>query len=299
MHRTVLLTILMVIAVPAFSESPLQIVLVQYDVDPTGYRSIDAFRDTLEPAIERAAHHLRADLVVFPEYINVFLLFRDYAPCITGSDTIEDALACIDVSEAEVPDLIEREARETAPVLRTLWSTLADRYDVAIVAGTAFVPAGPGDVRNRAFVFGADGELLYRQDKAFLTPFEQEVLRLDSGSVAAARPFIVDGREVALTICRDTFFDDWEQHLGDADVWLNIRANGQVYTQQVRSRFSGALPERVAATDVDIGGTASLNGAFLDLLWQGPSFVVDGRGRRIAETPAADGAFLLPFSVSD
>lgn len=298
MDRAVLFAFLAVIAFPAFSESPLQVVLVQYDVEADTYRSIDTFRQSLETVLDRAVHGLDADLVVFPEYINVFLLFREFSPCLEQYDTMNEALACLGITAADISEVIEREAREIDPVLRRLWVSLSDRYDVAIVAGTAFVPAAPGVIHNRALVFGPDGELLYRQDKAFLTPFERDVLRLDPGSVATARPFVVDGREVALTICRDTFFDDWEQRLGDADLWLNIRANGQEYTQQVRARFTGALPERVAATDVNIGGTASLNGSFLDLVWQGPNYVVDGSGRRIAESSAtANGFYLLEFSV--
>ncbi len=53
------------------------------------------------------------------------------------------------------------------------FAELARAYQVAIVAGSAYVPDANGVVRHRASVFGADGALLGRHDKMILSPEDQ------------------------------------------------------------------------------------------------------------------------------
>ncbi|MFW5745525.1 MAG: hypothetical protein ACOC2D_19800, partial [Spirochaetota bacterium] len=164
----------------------------------------------------------------------------------------------------------------------------ADRYEVVLVAGTLFAAdgdrgsaAGTG-LRNRLLVYGPDGELAYTQDKVYLTPVETDFLGIEPGRVEDAAPVVVDGVKIGLTICRDTFFDSWESRLGGVDLWIDLRANGEPYSDEVYRRFLGTLPERVATTDASAGLNASLTGEFLGHVWAGPSYAVAADGSRIA-----------------
>jgi hypothetical protein len=96
-----------------------------------------------------------------------------------------------------------------------------------------------------------------------------------------------------VTICRDSYFSEWDAQLGYSDLWIDLRANGEPYTRAVRTRFEGTLAERVAWTDASAGINASLTGTFLDLLWEGPSYAVDASGLRIAESPDYDAGSLV------
>jgi predicted amidohydrolase len=153
------------------------------------------------------------------------------------------------------------------------------------VAGTYF-NAGK-ELRNRALVFDERGRLIHRQDKSFLTPYEEDLLGVSPGAPRAVEAFEVSGFDVAITICRDSFFSVWDRRFAQADLWLELRANGEEYGPAVRERFDGALPERVAAAGVPVGVSSSLNGEFLDLVWEGPAYVVNREGRRVdsGETP--------------
>ena len=111
------------------------------------------------------------------------------------------------------------------------------------------------------------------------------------------KPSTIDGFEIGLTICRDSFFSDWERTLGGADLWLELRANGELYTEEVRRRFDGALPERVGATSAAAGVSASLTGSLLDLVWEGPSYVVDESGRRVGASADVRGNSVLMVEV--
>ena len=305
------------------ADGVLELAAVQFAVDERTYADMKAFEKRVRRLVESAAD-AGAELVVFPEYINVFLLFSEYDGVIRDSDTVEEAMHRIAEQEglpaASLPRLLTREIAEGVSGIQRLWARLAREEQVTIVAGSAFVQAASepersgtssasdsshggagaatgGSIRNRALVFGPDGELIARQDKRYLTPFEMEEAGMGRGRITEADTFRVDGFDVALTICRDSYFSAWEQRFAHADLWLDIRANGEPYGPQVRERFEGALPERVARTPVPAGVSTSLTGSFLDFLWQGPAFVVDAEGRRVAESPSPRGTEVLLVSV--
>jgi predicted amidohydrolase len=267
---------------------------VQFAVDEELYTEPGAFRHAVKELVAEAVTEHDADLVVFPEYINVFLLAGDLVEPVERADSIDEALrelAKIRRGLSGLPGLLKSTATELASAALRMWRELAVAYDVAIVPGTFFVPEGQ-ELRNRLLVLDDDGRVIYRQDKVFLTE-EEELLGLSPGKVAEARTIEVEGVEIGLTICRDSYFDDWEPVLGKSDIWIDLRANGEPYSREVRERFDGALPERVEETEVAGGVSATLTGRFLDLIWEGPAFAVDEQGRRIGESPSPRGSSLV------
>jgi len=85
----------------------------------------------------------------------------------------------------------------------------------------------------------------------------------------------VEGVEWAFSICRDTFFDDWQERFESADIWVDLKANGQDFTKETEVLFSHALPERIAEGPVELGATVCLTGEYLDLFWEGRSSVIE------------------------
>lgn len=53
------------------------------------------------------------------------------------------------------------------------FAELAAAYQIAIVAGSAYLPDAAGNLRHRAAIFGPDGSLLGRHDKMILGPEDQ------------------------------------------------------------------------------------------------------------------------------
>lgn len=291
------------------ASEPLDVVLVQYQVNAQDYSSLERFRARIDAIVGNAVAQSDPDLIVFPEYASVFALFTDL---ITerGEVTLEgvspDVVALMDSGENEMVGVrdeahrfIRRRARRFGARIMHVWSTVAADHKVWIVAGSGFVPAPDRGVYNRVWVFDRSGEIRYQQDKVFLTAFEREKLGLVPGSIREADTFAVEGIDLAVTICRDSYFDAWEREFADADAWIDVRANGEEYTAAVRRRFDTALPERVAESPVPLGLSTSLNGRFLELLWQGPAFVVDDDGDRIGQSPTVDGDYLMEVEVPD
>ena len=302
------LLVLVAVPLPLHAADPLDVVLVQYRVDPGDYASLPAFQRRVEAVVDRAVERFDPDLVVFPEYVSVFAMFSGM---IDDDGTLEPARipegvarAAFGVADGELPpvtpavhEFVRTLSRQYADRLRGIWSSVAAESGVWILAGSAFVPGDDGEVHNRVWVFDGQGNLAYRQDKVFLTDYERRVLGLDPGSLGTARPVSIGGRQLSITVCRDSFFDVWEDRFAAVDAWIDVRANGEVWDTAVRRRFDEALPERVADTPVELGMSTALNGRFFDLLWQGPAFVVDGDGDRVRQSPTVDGDYLMEVTV--
>jgi predicted amidohydrolase len=268
---------LFVTLLPTAAEIPFRIAGVQLKVNTDLYRSEELFRARAAAIIRKVLAENSADLIVFPEYTGVFFSFFGMPLDELGIGTVEEGLAYLRRTGgySSLNSFFMNNSSETS--MNRIWGSLAREFRVAILGGSAFVPipgSGAGALVNRAFLYGEDGRLLYVQDKVYPTPFEAGVLGIVPGQISAAETFQLEGRTLALTLCRDTFFRAWEPKFSDADLWIDIKANGEVYGEEERVLFRRALPERLAGSGVDLGMTVCLNGSFLDLFWEGPSSVV-------------------------
>jgi predicted amidohydrolase len=284
----------------------LRVAAVQLSVSPGDLASRKAFRAHVERLVERCLPYA-PDLVLFPEYTSAFLALLPYGDLLQDAPSLEAALQRVLAREPLARDLrqlfllnsglAEREARE-------LFGGLARRHGMAIGAGSWFA-AQPSANRtvlvNRAAIFDERGGVLYTQDKVFLTPFEQELLGLEPGRLEAARPFLVRGRRVALTLCRDTFFAEWERALAGAELWVDLKANGEPFSAQAGESFQRALPARLPGARVPYGLTLCLTGGLAGLVWEGESAVVhwqpDGALRVLTRAGSPAGEDILFFTL--
>lgn len=253
--------------------------LVQYEVDRDVYRDADSFQTEIGGLLEAAVRG-GAECVIFPEYTNVFLSILPLADELDSIDSMDDGLALIQQLYGEETGLREyfiRQSPEVRRIMDSVWGTAAADYGIWIVAGTAFTADDDGPrsgLFNRLFVYGPQGDVIYTQDKVYLTPFEKDVVGLDPGRLEDAGLLAIGDALCGFSICRDTFFEAWEARLGGADLWVDVKANGAEFTAETEKLFATALPERIRNTGVRRGATVCLTGEFLELFWEGRSFVV-------------------------
>ena len=92
------LLVLVAVPLPLHAADPLDVVLVQYRVDPGDYASLPAFQRRVEAVVDRAVERFDPDLVVFPEYVSVFAMFSgmiDDDGTLEPARIPEGAAACI------------------------------------------------------------------------------------------------------------------------------------------------------------------------------------------------------------
>lgn len=278
----ILILLLMTAAVVCTAEN-LRFAFVQYQIREENYRSESRFYGTMEKIVSGAIEE-GAEVVVFPEYTNVFLALLPLADSLGGIASMEEGLALIRSRYGNRTGLKEfflLRSGEVRRVMDTVWGGLARYHGVWIAAGTAFAAGGDGSLRNRLFLYGPDGRLRYTQDKVYLTPFEKELLRLEPGPLRAAEIVEIEGFDIGFTICRDTFFEEWEKKFGAVDLWVDLKANGVEFDREAEKIFLEALPERMSRTSTRYGATVCLTGSFLELFWEGRSSVL-----RAVEGPA-------------
>jgi predicted amidohydrolase len=283
----------------AAEERPLRVAAVQFSIHQADIASLAAFRARIEDLVA-ACLPAEPDLILFPEYTAAFLALVPYGAELQDAPSITEALRRVRVREPLVRglrDLFLLNAGLAEAAARELFGGLARRYRVALGAGTLFAAERGGRLFNRALVFGRDGRLLHAQDKVLLTEFEQEELGLEAGSPTRVGPFLLEGRRIGLTICRDTYLEEWERLLAGCDLWVDLKGNGQPFTEQARERFRLALPARLAASGVRYGLTVCLTGRLCGQLWEGESFLAvlgsEGQVRTAVRAASAAGEEVL------
>jgi predicted amidohydrolase len=284
----------------------LRVAAVQLCVGPADLASFSAYAGRITGLVERCLPY-RPDLILFPEYASAFFALLPYGPELREADSLEEALRRVLAGEPlarSLRDLFLLNSGLAERGLRELFGGLARRHAVAVGAGSWFAARSSGSrtvLVNRAVIFDPRGQELYSQDKVYLTPFEEDRLGLAPGRLEAARPFLVDGRRVALTLCRDTFFEDWERVLAGAELWVDLKANGQPFTAREREAFQRALPARLSGGQVPYGLTLCLTGGLAGFAWEGESSLVlwrPGDGvRALARAASPAGEEILFFTL--
>ena len=269
-------------------EETLTIGAVQFAVSEEIYNSMESFRLAVEEALSRLEEKAAAansgkkpDLAVFPEYTSAFpgLSF------LTPQET-----AAITASPQDSRFLVGWALRMAEPEIISMWSELAREHGYAILAGTALILDTEGNIRNRALLFSAEGELLWTQDKVFPGAPEVSLLNLKTGKIADARPFDINGFRIVTTICRDTYHEEWEEALGEADLWIDIKANELPYTP---AYYNEALPSRLPDSPVDSGLTVSLSGEILGFSFTGPTFYMNDNDTISSTDPFGENSLLV------
>ncbi len=285
------------------TDQPLTVAAVQFEISEVAVADLERFEHEVYDAIMRAADR-GSDLVVFPEYQNVFAALSEHDAFLTAlsqldlsGEQIEDS---IDGTAADstrsaaaqlfhtlqtytgyesVHELFASSSEESSQWIDRIYGRAAAEYEVTVVAGTYFALDGAqeGDSRltNRAVVYGPDGERIYEQDKVFLTAFERGIVELSSGEADDAEGFEVEGWSVGLTICRDTYFPVWDEIHAERDLWIDLRGEGTEYDESVRERLQDAVPARLLESDVRYGMTVFLTGEFHGLFWEGRSSTIE------------------------
>jgi len=269
-------------------------VVVQFEMDMSIIRSEDAYSNAMKKAMEEAMADGPADLVIFPEYLGVFAALIPWYSYLSQDRSFEETWMAVREDHPEldsINELLLKESSGCDAFLDELWGSLADEYDVYILSGTRFIyNRTRGGLVNQAVVYNPKGREAYKQNKHFLTEFEEEILGLKPGNIMNAEGFYIKNQFVRLTICRDTFLKEWESLYSSGDLWIDIKANGESYTDEQMKLFTRALPARLGKTDIPYGITACLTGDFLDLFWEGSSSFIYNNNGRVSYLEVSDSA---------
>ncbi|MBN1523149.1 MAG: hypothetical protein JW904_01595 [Spirochaetales bacterium] len=260
----------------AGTDRPFTAAVVQMKVSEEIFASPTMFRAMIRSIIQEACKDSKPDIIIFPEYTSVFAALFPYMPSILQSSSAIEALDKIKKNHPDittVQSVFIKQSENTKALVQSVFGDLALEFNTMIVAGTYFI-AEKGKLYNRLVVFDEWGKQTYTQDKVFLTPIESNILQITPGDIANATGLMHKNRQLVFTICRDSLEPVWSSHYPEADIWIDIKANGGTFTKEQEESFSRFMPARLAETHITYGITACLTGTFLDYFWEGRSSVV-------------------------
>ncbi|MBN1646421.1 MAG: carbon-nitrogen hydrolase family protein [Spirochaetales bacterium] len=272
---------------PEIKKQGLRIVALQLCIDKSLYASEQRFYAYADDLISRARQEYNPDLIVFPEYTGALFMLFDYPGELSAAETLEGFLEKVRAAENDRLLTLHKIFlhNDCAGTMDRIWEALAVKHSLYILGGTYFAAdTKTGKLYNRAVVYGPDGKRFYEQDKVFIAPLEKEYFRLDGACMSDAGLFTVNGKKIALTICRDTYYEDWEKYFSAADVWINIKANNGPIRSDKGSCFTWSLVDRVRGSGVGYGISACLTGELFGQRFEGKSVVIHNGIERFAYT---------------
>jgi len=173
-----------------------------------------------------------AQLIVFPEYNNLQLMGM-----LPGIEKIEENYRDKDSAnkeaggggeeEVNLTDLYRFMSPVVRPLVHTVFSSLSAAYGLYIMAGS-YILADNGEIVNRSFLYGPNGELIGSQDKVHLLPVESGWSLKRGSSFSVIETAL---GKLALPVCMDaTYYETFRLiELAGADIVLLPIADQQEY----------------------------------------------------------------------
>lgn len=185
-----------------------------------------SFRKKVEPFVRKAAD-AGARLVVFPEDCGGCLVglymrpWRNLGAMLTERNILKDIWDRRSFSlECHLFSWVHPAAQR---IFEEVFSSLATSYRINIMAGSIMLPEGDR-VRNRAYMYGADGRLLATQDKIHLYLTE---VQWGCGSGDTIELIHTEVGPLGILICMDTGYPEMGRILANrgAEILLDGTAN--------------------------------------------------------------------------
>jgi len=182
------------------------------------------------------------DILVFPEDTGLLTAFSG----IRARSTYEAIQELYSLNKEEIDNIMrERDIGNTISAIflsltekfvaefYDLFSSLSREYSVytvtcnnmaKFVKEVGKIKIIDNSIYNTAFVFNPSGNLIFQQDKVFLTQMEKD-LGISSGKISGVSTFSIEGKEIGIAISLDAFSPQYVARLERAEVVIQPDAN--------------------------------------------------------------------------
>ncbi len=310
---------------------------------PSDYATEDRFRSKIDgylAAAKESGFLGGKTTVVLPEYLGAWLVTAGEKRSVYTAETAQSAMTTLVATnpvrflrykvgsgQSAQAVLFQMKAREMAGIYQRVFSGLASKYAVTIVAGSTLAPSpsagesglavGDGGLFNMSGVYGPDGRLLGIVKKAFLTKDERPFLT--AAEVSSNQAFQTTVGRLGVIVCADAWYPQSYQRLredhvevvavpsflssGAENAWERIWFGydgptppdvGQRDFQKLtegQATMKYALPGRLAASGAKVGMEVFLRGRLWDMRSDGVAIAVSEG--KVYQTKRVDGATIV------
>jgi predicted amidohydrolase len=275
----------------------MRIAIVQLNLNQ--YRYFDQYVNHMENIISKAKDN-NADLVVFPEDINLCVLWTKYNDIAALSikpileHIFEFIISRINLSWMKA--LIATDKQKT--IIESVFMYLSKKYEINICSGTYYIKKN-NNLYNVCSFYGRDGQLIGQRYKYKLVGIEKA---WGVKSVYNPEPVIVDEIKVGLAICFDINDPEYTKKIVDngAEVIL-VPSNGYRIFPWYPFDESKETPHRDRAREnnVPILRPYCCGWLFPGLYFRGSSEIVNKKGLVLAKPLSKDKEEILYFNMED
>jgi len=237
------------------------------------------------------------DFIIFPEDIGLLTAFSG----IDASSSVEALQAIYSGNQETIDAIVKGDEIEnfTSAIFLSLtdkfvrdfyelFSSLSRTYSVYTLAcnnmpkfsrmGDIWKFSDP-KVYNSAFVFDSVGELLFKQNKVYLTQMEMD-LGISGDGISQVSTFTIEGRRFGIAISLDAFVPQYISRLEDAEViiqpdanpgkWNSVLSNGRWQPEEWMDS-AHYIPQRIAKVAYVIN--PMMVGKLFDVVFEGQSSI--------------------------
>lgn len=298
---------------------------IQPFMETEDYTSADHFYAKLDGYLQKAQAQnwlCAKSIVIFPEHIGTWLVAADEEAAVFQADSLQTAVKCIirtnlfkfsktilrAQSKNKIVDAIFRmKAGEMARISQQTFSSLAQKYQVTLVAGSIVLPepqivagelvVGTGRLQNISIVCQPDGTL-HPHIVRKIYPVHQETTFLAAARPAELPVFETPAGKMGVLICADSWYPEAYESLTAQNVELLVVPNNQdgwhkpwpgyatenipadvdpqdvLHLTEKEAWLKYALAGRMQATSATIGMHVFLHGRIWDQTGDGQTIIV-------------------------
>ncbi len=226
----------------------LSLIGIQPYMTPMDYACEETFSAKLRSYMEGVRQAIHAgSVVVFPEYVGTWLILLGESRQTYQAATLQGALTWFVLRRPwdfwkrrraaqkegwQDPDAVATfriKAPLMAQVYHRTFSQLAATYRAVIVAGSIVLPGAQiiGDslvvsleapLENVSLIYNWDGKPLGLTRKVY--PIATELAFTRPAPADSLRPYNLEGTQMAVLICADSWYPDCYESIGKADLWV-------------------------------------------------------------------------------
>jgi len=275
----------------------MKIAIVQLNLNQ--YRYYDQFLNHMEDIIVEAKLN-NADLVVFPEDINLCVLWAKYSDLATFTikpileHLFEYIISRINLSWMKA--IIATDKQEK--IITSAFKTLAKKYQINICSGTYYIKEN-NNLYNVCSFYDRDGNLIDKRYKYKMVGIEKA---WGVKSVYNPVPVLIDDTKVGLAICFDINDSQYTKNIVEngAEVIL-VPSNGyRIFPWYPFDEYK-ETPHRQRAQEnnVPILRPYCCGWLFPGLYFRGSSEIVNKKGLVLAKPVSKDKEEILYFNMED
>jgi predicted amidohydrolase len=287
---------------------------VQMHWDIEDYKSPQAFESKIESLMKKIrseAGEKEDILVAFPEDVGTPLVFMRSYEAVKDVKTLQDAVKNLIKKHglkvlpyklrykvSWIRALALATAKRTAKTYLDVFSRMAKKYRVTLVAGSVLLPdfewnkdikktvykIPDGNIYNVSFLFNEQGELIGTQKKTHLVPGleDREGFDLCVGKIEDLKVYPTPFGNIGIAVCLDCFKEPAVQALAEkkADILIQPSANPQAWDKEEQTGWmEGCKKAMDTYKSISYALNPMMVGCLFDLCFEGQSSVMTNKAK--------------------